>query len=200
MKHFFKVLLTVAICGTRGTHTAGAERLDIRNGEVKESPFFEYSGAAFRSADGTVIARRRTSDWWIDSEAVAAVTGDHSAVTTAGDESVAALRERLENLRSAGDDLAARFPGCGGVLLIDDGRYVLTADRRHVYRYVFAGLILNESRLDWSRIALWYTEGRSRQRILYGRCLTRDRRLIVLDPADVTVSTPAAGLSAMSQK
>ena len=160
------------------------ERLIFRDGEHREADAFLFESGEFRSPDGAASNRDGVVDWWLGGEEVRVVAPQEEA----GDE---ALREALLDYRSQGQAMASKFPGCTGVYIIDDGSFTLTGDLRHLYRYHFVGLILNESLLDWGDISLGFSEGRSRQRLVLARCLTKDGRLTVLDPDDVQIGVPA---------
>ncbi|MEI8078094.1 MAG: DUF3857 and transglutaminase domain-containing protein [bacterium] len=175
-----------------------AETLVQGDGTRLEAPRFEYRDGQFR--DGPhAWPRAAVADWWLGSSsptatgtvpAPAAVIAASTAATAVAD---AATRERLLALRQAGEQLAARFPGCGGVQVLDVGEFRLTADHHHRYSYHFAGLILNEKMLDWGVVNLPFTEGRSRARLLTARCLTRDGRVLELPPDAGTVAPVGGG-------
>ena len=139
---------------------ATAERLTLDGSQALEHPLFLYGNGHFTTPDGASVARDRAVDWWL----VPARAGAAAAPAAGQDDPV--VTRRLREYRERGRQMAAEFPGVSGVQILDDGEYELTADRRHVYRYHFAGLILNEQLLEWGDIALGFSEGRSPMRRL----------------------------------
>ncbi len=90
-----------------------------------------------------------------------------------------------------GVELAKQSPGVGGVVLVDDGEFVYHANGTSGYRYHFAGLVLKEEMTQWAELAVGFSEGRSRARILYGRAVGQDGSERVLTPDMVKVSSPS---------
>ena len=164
----------------------GAERLVGRDGKECSSSLFQFDAGVFKGDSGTTVPRNQVVDWWVSDE-----RADKKAVESVGQDADAAAR--LTSFRQTGQRMAARFPGCQGVIVVDDGVFTLTADLKHRYRYHFVGLILNEAMLNWGKVELWFTEGRNRQRLHLARCLAPDGQVHILDPADVKVSRPGRG-------
>ena len=164
----------------------GAERLLGHDGKERSAPVFRFEEGTFRAADGSTVPRNEVVDWWVSDRQKQAAA---AKATVADTDAVA----QLTAYRDKGREMAARFPGCQGVIVIDDGVSTLTADLKHKYRYHFVGLILNEAQLSWGKVELWFTEGRNRQELHWARCLGPDGRLHVLDPAAVKVSRPGRG-------
>ncbi len=164
------------------------EQLVLRNAPPKTGNGFLYAAGVFHTPGGKSIPRDQVRDWWLSTE-----NAKHPGPLAETASSAARAKTALEKLRAQGRALAAKYPGAKGVIILDDGRFQLTPEHHHLYRYHFAGLILNESLLGWSKIELGFTKGRSRRRILMARCLTRDGRLHVLDPATIRVSRPGSG-------
>ncbi|MCF7855200.1 MAG: DUF3857 domain-containing protein [Candidatus Pacebacteria bacterium] len=168
-------------------HTLG-ETLVLDSGERLKSGRVTYDDKGFTTDDGRTIERARVVDWWLAQEGqeqqVAADQSEHDGQT--------AIR-RLQAYRHDAQALANRYPGVGGIHVVDEGIHSLTHDKRHVYRYHFVGLILSDDYLSWGEIQLGFTEGRSRVRILGARCLGADDTLHVLAPDDITVTKPSGG-------
>jgi len=164
------------------------EMLILRGGAPIEADRFEFRNDAFFLANGTRAAEReRVLDWWLTPRASEAA--DVAAGSGVSDSAI----ERLKQWREEGRALAARYPGATGVIILDDGTFELTADHRHIYRYHFVGLVLNEANLNWANLELGFTEGRSRRAIPVARCLTPDDKLFVLKPSDIKVSRAGRG-------
>lgn len=160
-----------------------------RDGERLKAPGFSFDGTLFQAPDHPDADRATVADWWLDHEADAAPDHPDAALPEAPD----SARDELLTYRQRGAATAATIPGCRGVQVVDDGTYTLTADKRHLYRYHFVGLVLSETLLDWADISLGFTAGRSRQRLLQARCLTPADEVKVLYPDDLKVSVPQGG-------
>jgi len=93
-----------------------------------------------------------------------------------------------------GARMAEDFPGVGGVILVDDGEFVYREDGTHAYRYHFAGLVLKEEMKSWAQIAIGFTEGRSRGRILFAHSINPDGTVARLAPDAVKVSSPSEAM------
>ncbi len=174
---------------------ANAETLVQSDGVRVDAPRFEYRDGQFR-AGPRAWPRAAVADWWFGPSPTATnhAPASHPIISPATSAVAdSATRERLLALRQEGERLAARFPGCGGVQVLDVGEFRLTADHHHLYSYHFAGLILNEKMLDWGVINLPFTEGRSRARLLAARCLTRDGRVLELPPGAATTAPVGGG-------
>ncbi len=183
------VVLLVLSLGLTARAIAG-EALVLRNGERVEAPSFRFDGTSFHDAGaaGAAVARESIQDWWV------APSGDSRVTTARGPRIVrAALAPELVAYRDEAQRFAAQFPGCKGVQVLDDGLFRLTPDHRHVYRYHFVGLILNEDLLAWGTLNLGFTEGRQRVKVVTARTLTPEGRVLELDPAEITVSRPQRG-------
>lgn len=165
-----------------GATVAAREALLGWDGRRTEADHFVYDEGQFRSASSSVrLPRDVVQDWWIAPAA---------AESAAAAPAAAAVPAELLAWRAEAERLAARFPGCRGVQVLDEGHFRLTADRRHLYRYHFVGLILNEALLDWGTLNLGFTEGRTRVTGIRGRCLTPAGELLELSPDAVQVSRP----------
>ena len=179
----FRVLAAVALAGC--AFVSFGESLTTERGQTVEAPRFLYDDGMFAVADGDAVPRERVVDWWVN---------EADEEETAGEGGVSAgVRERLIGYRRAGEDMVEDYPDVRGIHIIDDGRYVLTTDKRHVYRYHFAGLILDESVLDWAQIRLVFTRCRSRVRIVEAHCLTADDEVLTLSQDAVRTSSPSRG-------
>ncbi len=184
---------------TAGPIPLHADTLVLRDGSRQESPelgvdrdlFFSLSATA--TVRATPVPRDRVSDWWPGS---ATPTAAVAAVAAAGIPADVAATDltRLQAWRTTATAAAARAPGAKGVQVLDDGCYILTTSRQHLYRYHFAGLILSEKMLDWGTIEAGFSEGREQLRIVRAMTLGADGRTVqVLNPADSSISKPESG-------
>lgn len=182
--------------------SVAAEILNLRDGTPQRAERFLYENGRFLPQGGATrdaIPRNAAQDWWLNPDVPAAPP---SASAAPGAAAMTAVRPEpadvpippeLAAARERAQALAARFPGCKGVQVLDAGIHRLTPDHRHIYQYHFIGLILNEELLAWGTINLGFTEGRGRATVRHARCLTPDNRVMDLDPASVNISRPGAG-------
>jgi len=88
---------------------------------------------------------------------------------------------------------AERFPDASGIILIDHGTYLLEADGKRTYSYHFAGIVLDQSTLDWGQLSLWFEDGRSRAKIDFASTISLDGEQIWWDTTDYVISEPSEG-------
>ena len=87
--------------------------------------------------------------------------------------------------------LAKQYPGTAGVVLLDDGEFVLHKDGTDSYRYHFAGVVLKEERKAWAQLSMGFVEGRSRVRLLFARAVGRDGAVRSLSDDDLKTGSPS---------
>lgn len=170
---------------------AAGDTFVLKHGRSVQAPNPTYDDGEFQLTDGQRLSKSEVVDWWLSSEHPSGESRNTESGPASGDDDATVIR--LKALREKGLRLADNYPSVPAVLIVDDGQYTLTRDRRHVYLYHMVTLILDESKLDTARVSLGFTEGRSRGRILTGRCLTADNTLLTLAPDDAKVSTPQRG-------
>lgn len=189
------LLLAGLLLPTLAVTTAAREALILRDGSRIEADSIIFDGQAFRQRDvpaAKPVPRNQASDWFLSADSKTTPAATAAAVPGASAAADPAILQELLRQRTEAQALAARFPGCKGVQVLDEGFYRLTADHRHLYRYHFVGLILNEDLLSWGSLAFGFTEGRSRVKVSTARCLTPDGRVLVLDPKEMSVTNAAA--------
>ena len=111
-----------------------------------------------------------------------------------GEGAAAALSPLAHGLLDRGRALAQANPGVGGVILVDDGEFVLNPDGTYIYRYHFAGLVLKEEMKSWAQVTYGFTEGRSRVRVLFARSVNPDGAVKTLSPDALKVGSPSEDL------
>ncbi|MFH1006672.1 MAG: DUF3857 and transglutaminase domain-containing protein [Candidatus Latescibacterota bacterium] len=98
------------------------------------------------------------------------------------------VREILEQAQ----EQALKYPDADGIILLDDGEYVLNADGTNMYRYHFRGLILKEEKKqEWSDQSTEFDEKRERIKLLWARTILPSGKIIPLDPATAQITDPA---------
>ena len=121
---------------------------------------------------------------------MAQAAGGAGAETSTGE----GLTPEAEGLLERGQALAAKYPGVGGITLMDDGDFVYHADGTSLYRYHFAGLVLKEEKKSWAQLSHGFTEGRSRVRILFARSFSKKGAVSNLDASSVQIGSPSEEL------
>ncbi len=186
------ILITTLLMSRGGIpRVRGAETLDLNQGRQRQADLFRFGNNRFM-ADGmeAPLERNQVKDWWLG-------TSDKKTTTTERKEKTdleqRKIIEKLKIYRAQAQEMAARHPGVRGVHVIDNGRHILTSDHRQVYRYHFVGLVLSEEMLAWADLALGFSEGRSRSRIVFARTLDPNDVLHTLNPDEMNVTKPSRG-------
>jgi len=166
------------------------ETLILRDGGRRATEAFLFEKGQFSAPDATAtLPATMVSDWWLGGESQKST----AAPSSSGVVPDSAALETLTRWRDEALALAEHYPGCRGVQVLDAGFFRLAADHRHVYRYHFAGLVLNEELQEWGNLSLGFTEGRSRVKVLFARCLTPDGHILTLDPRAIAIVRPGSG-------
>jgi len=108
------------------------------------------------------------------------------------------LAADVSMLTSAADSMQNRYPDAAGILIIDDGKYILRSDGTRSYIYHFAGKIIKSSKLSWGTRSIWIEPERSRANFIFARTITPEGKIFYLDPRDVKISEQARGESFFS--
>lgn len=164
------------------------DTLILENGQRREADRFDFTDETFTTdPQDPGIPRDTVRDWWLNSRDT-----DNTAQSASGPPAPNAIAQLKEYRRQA-QIFAEEYPNVNGIHLLDNGEFVLTADKRHLYRYHFVGYVMDEAQLDWRDIGLWFTKGRSRCRILRARSLSPEDEVYNLDVNDIKISTPSRG-------
>lgn len=89
--------------------------------------------------------------------------------------------------------LEKKYPGQIAYVLIDYGKDILRSDGSELYRYHAATYIAKSDGVNYGSRSIWFEDGRSRARVLFGRTITPDGQELWLSPDDISVSSPASG-------
>ena len=167
---------------------AAGDTLILENGQRREAERYDFTDENFKAnSQDQGIPRDTVRDWWLNSQN--ADNTRRSAIGPPAPDAVTKMKEYRRQARSFADE----YPNVNGIHLLDNGEFVLTSDKRHIYRYHFVGYVMDETQLDWRNIGLWFTKGRSRCRILRARSLSPDNQIYNLDADDIKISTPSRG-------
>lgn len=96
------------------------------------------------------------------------------------------IAELLQKARAA----YTRFPDAKGILLIDDGRNTLMADRTQNYSYHMAYLVLSEARKGMATFRAYYREGDNDVKVHFARVIKPNGKVIDLDKSTMKIETP----------
>jgi hypothetical protein len=97
------------------------------------------------------------------------------------------LSESLKENLNKCDELKKKYPGIGGIIILDEGFQKYNLDGSSSYKYHFIGKILNEEFLNWSKLTLYYTEGRSKINIIKARSISEDLSETELDKSKIKI-------------
>ena len=95
----------------------------------------------------------------------------------------------IEQILSLAQRQMEKYPDSDGIILLDDGTFVLNEDGTNVYRYHFQGLILKEEKKkEWGDGSLYFDEKRERIKSLWARTIKPTGEIVDLDKATVTIT------------
>lgn len=95
----------------------------------------------------------------------------------------------IEQILSLAQRQTEKYPDSDGIILLDDGTFVLNEDGTNVYRYHFQGLILKEEKKkEWGDNSLYFDEKRERIKLLWARTIKPTGEAANLDPTTVTIT------------
>jgi hypothetical protein len=165
------------------------EKITPHNGEPIEGVSgVEFDGQAFTVPGKPPIPRADVSTLEFKNPAA---PGNAAAAAKSED---AGLTELAKSKLEQGVAMAKNYPGVSGVVLLDDGEFVLHKDGSNSYRYHFAGLVLKEEMKGWAQISFGFSEGRSRANLLYARSIKRDGSVATLSQDAMKVGSPSEDL------
>ena len=102
-----------------------------------------------------------------------------------------AAQSRGRELFLAAEEFGKRHPGTDGLVLVDEGEFVVHPDGTWTERDRFAGKILKEGlKQSWGQVSRSFEEGRERVKILKATVYRPDGRVFSLEPARIKVSQP----------
>ena len=103
----------------------------------------------------------------------------------------AADAEQIKEWAASADEAVKKYPHANGISIVDDGHYTLNADSTRKYRYHFVGKILTNKAKEWGNHVLYLEEERSRTKVVMGRTITPEGKVINLDPTTIKIAAPA---------
>jgi len=156
-------------------HAGGEERSDA----------LTYGADSLVTEEGKAIPRDRVKEIFFESQTPEAIAAPEPQAKEVAEEVQAILIQ-------AGEE-ATKYPDTDGIVLLDDGEFVLNADGTNVYRYHFRGLILKEEKKEeWGTYAYRFDDMRERMKLLWARTIKPTGEVVDVDPATVTISDPPA--------
>ena len=184
MKKFLCLMLAGALVAF-GVRADVKEKLTLHRGdEVESSGAITFDGVAFTLPGHEPIPRNDVQSIEFRAAGEEAAGNAETAEAEGLSPLAAAWLER-------GAQMAARYPGVPGVILVDDGEFAYHEDGTNAYRYHFAGLVLKEEMKEWARISVGFTEGRSRTRVVFARSVSGDGTVHTLSPDAMKVGSPS---------
>ena len=184
VRAFGRLLAALLVCAGCATVPVN-ENLTLYQGDpIENAQGVTFDGEVFEVPGTGALPRRDVQLLMFQP-----VTPDEEvhAETPAGE----VLSDLAREMLPRGEALAEQFPGTGGVILVDDGRFVYNDDGTHSYRYHFAGLVLREETKAWAQFAAAFTEGRSRVRVIEARSVAPDGTVHTLPPDALREGSPS---------
>ncbi|MCK5525865.1 MAG: DUF3857 domain-containing protein, partial [Candidatus Latescibacteria bacterium] len=82
------------------------------------------------------------------------------------------ISQDIQEILQQAQEQVQQYPDADGIVLLDDGEYVLGEDGTNRYRYHFRGLILKEEKKkEWSDQSYHFDEKRERMKLLWARTI-----------------------------
>ncbi len=170
-------LLIPALCG--------AETIKLRSGADIEGKVLSLDAGNAHIPGGKSVPRGQISEIQFSAAAAAAKQPQAPAAPSPADVLAAG-----EAFRRAGE-LASRYPGVNGLVLLDSGVNILNPDGTAVFRSHEVRQILKESlKQAWGQIIACAEEGRDRVKIIKASVYEPDGSVYTLDPAQIKTSKP----------
>lgn len=173
---FLTIWMTVpALCG--------AETIKLRSGAELDGKVLSIDSGNV-NLDGKLLPRKDVGE--IQFSAAAAAKPPETAAAPSPEDAAAAK----EAFAKAGQ-LAGKYPGVNGLVLLDSGTQLLRPDGTALYTNHQVRQILKESlKQSWGQIIACAEEGRDRVKILKASVYGPDGRVSTLDPSQIKTSKP----------
>ena len=161
-----------------------AETLKLRSGADIEGRVLALDREAVSLEGGKSVPRKDISEMQFTAAAAAKPAELLAQPST---EDVLAAKEAF----AKAGELALKYPGVNGLVLLDSGSSTLNPDGTAVYRNHQVRQILKESlKQSWGQIIACAEEGRDRVKIIKANVYNPDSRVYTLDPSQVKTSKP----------
>ena len=166
------------------SNICSAETLRLRSGAEVEGKVLSLDGETVLLEGGKSLARKDIAELQFSS-GNAVKQAEPAAAASAAD----LMAAKYAFVKAA--ELAARYPGVNGLVLLDSGANTLNPDGTTVFRNHQVRQILKESlKQAWGQIIACAEEGRDRVTILKASVYNPDGRVYTLDPAQIKTSKP----------
>jgi len=164
---------------------SGAHVIKFHDGAEVRYDELTYGADSLYTGGGEAIARDRIKEIFFD-------TGTPESAIDPQAEAREVPRDIQAILLQAREE-AQKYPDADGIILLDDGEYVLNADGTNLYRYHFQGLILKEEKKDqWGAHSQYFDDKRERVKVVWARTIKPSGEVVNLDLATVKISDPPA--------
>ncbi|MBN1755150.1 DUF3857 and transglutaminase domain-containing protein [bacterium] len=164
---------------------AQADKLELIDQNTQESGNITYDQEKFKLENGEEISR----------DDVKSIYFQHQEESESATESAAIQSSQVEEYLRIAQEMEAQYPEASGLILYDEGNYILTNDGRIVFRYHFVGKVLSTDALNWGEISLYYDEGESESYALFARSISPAGDVSEFDKANVTISEPSRDMA-----
>ena len=162
-----------------------AHVIKYHDGDEERRDVLTYEADSLFTEEGEAIHRDQVKEIFFESQAPEA--------TAAPEAEGREVAEEVQAILMQAQEMAAQYPDADGIVLLDDGEYILHSDGNNAYRYHFQGLILKEEKKEeWGNNAYRFDDMRERMKLLWARTIKPTGEVVDVDPATVTISDPPA--------
>lgn len=162
-----------------------AHVVKYHDGAEERYDALSYGADSLFIEEGKAVPRDRVKEIFFEFEVPEKAVAPEPEVREVAEEVQAILIRAQEETQ--------KYPDADGIVLLDDGEYVLNADGTNVYRYHFQGLILKEEKKEeWGNDAYRFDDKRERMNLLWARTIKPTGEVVDVDPATVKISDPPA--------
>ena len=196
MKRPTKLLLSFFLLCLLSCHTTSSPikleptsttKIELHNGEVVNADIEKFERNTFNLKNGQTLRKN-------DVKTVTFISATSKQPDSAKSEPVVPPDGGIKNLLLQAEQATRKYPHANGIIILDDGYHTLNPDGTRKYRYhLIAKIITNKTR-GWADQSLYFEEERERVKVIMGRSITPDGKVIPLDLATIQITEPARDL------
>ena len=110
------------------------------------------------------------------------------------EETKTSLGQDIKQLIYEGEKLQKLYPDAGGIIIIDNDKYLLRPDSTRQYQYHYAAKILKNSKKKWANVKLYFEEERSKITVTLARTIKSDGTVYNLPAEEIKIVKPKSGM------
>lgn len=163
--------------------SAYAATVSYRDGTEVHSDSVSYQQEHLLLDTGTRVHRDRVKEILFEAPHAQASDSVHAL----------GIPQDVEQILGRARMQAEKYPDADGIILLDDGTFVLNEDGTNAFRYHFQGLILkDEKKEEWGDHSLYFDEKRERVKLLWARTIRPTGEVVDLDPSTAAITDEPA--------